>query len=447
MKTVPSGTTNQRIPPLPLREGAGGRGCVRHEPLPPTPSLKGRGSLLALGPILTRRSALLGLTVAFTLGRASLAVAAAPGDKRLVVVILRGALDGMAAVVPYGDPGLTPLRGELVPAGPGQANGLLDLGGFYGLHPSLANLHTMFKAGELLPVHAVVGPTRVRSHFEAQDCLESGADHRMTSGWLNRAVAALPNAAHDRPEGDALAIGVSVPLLLRGPATVGSWAPHGVMAPPADLYTQIAALSSTDRIIGPAVAEGLQERGFTATVIATDDDPAQPAKDRYAFPALARAAGEMLRAPDGPRVAALEIGGWDTHQAQVPRLGGVLKQLDAGLAGLKDGLGPAWSQTAVLVMTEFGRTARVNGTKGTDHGTATVAFVLGGAVFGGRVAGQWPGLGPGKLYENRDLAPTTDLRSVAKGLLAGHLGVPGGALTAVFPGSEAAQPTRGLLRT
>ena len=137
----------------------------------------------------------------------------------------------------------TSLRGELVPPGPGQANGLLDLGGFYGLHPSLANLHTMFQAGELLPVHAVVGPTRVRSHFEAQDCLESGADHRMTSGWLNRAVAALPGAAHGRPEGDALAIGVSVPLLLRGPATVGSWAPHGVMAPPADLYTQIAALN------------------------------------------------------------------------------------------------------------------------------------------------------------------------------------------------------------
>ena len=141
-------------------------------------------------------------------GRASLAVGAAPGDQRFVVVILRGALDGMAAVVPYGDPGLASLRGELVPAGARPVERLLDLGGFYGLHPSLANLHTMFKAGELLPVHAVVGPTRVRSHFEAQDCLESGADHRMTSGWLNRAVAALPAAAHGRPEGDALAIGV-----------------------------------------------------------------------------------------------------------------------------------------------------------------------------------------------------------------------------------------------
>ncbi len=128
------------------------------------------------------------------------------------------------------------------------------------------------------------------------------------------------------------------------------------------------------------------------------------------------------------------------------RLAGVLKQLDAGLAGLKEGLGPAWRQTAVLVMTEFGRTARSNGTKGTDHGTATVAFVLGGAVAGGRVAGTWPGLGEGKLYENRDLAPTTDLRSVAKGLLTAHLGVSGDALNAVFPGGETAQPMRGLIR-
>ncbi len=399
------------------------------------------------GVTLTRRSALLGLTAAVTLGRASLAVAAAPGEKRFVVVILRGALDGMAAVVPYGDPGLATLRGELVPAGPGQASGLLDLGGFYGLHPSLASLHTMFKAGELLPVHAVAGPTRVRSHFEAQDCMESGADHRMTSGWLNRAVTALPGAAHGRPEGDALAIGVSVPLLLRGPATVGSWAPHGVMAPPPDLYTQIAALHRADAITGPAIAEGLQERGFSSAVMAGDNDPAAQAKDRYAFPALAQPAGEMLRAPDGPRVAALEIGGWDTHQAQVSRLAAVLRQLDGGLAGLKEALGPVWRDTAVLVMTEFGRTARANGTKGTDHGTATVAFVLGGAVAGGRVAGQWPGLGPGKLFEDRDLAPTTDLRSVAKGLLVAHLGVPGSALNAVFPGGEAVGPMHGLIRT
>jgi uncharacterized protein (DUF1501 family) len=342
--------------------------------------------------------------------------------------------------VPYGDRALAGLRGELVP------EGLLDLGSFYGLHPTLANLHAMYRAGELLSVHAVAGPTRVRSHFEAQDCLESGADHRMTSGWLNRAVAALPASAGSHPEGEAMAIGVAVPLLLRGPAVVGNWAPHGVVVPQADLYAQIAALSQRDSLIGPATAEGLRARGFSSQVLATDD-PQPQGNNRYAFPTLARAAGEMLRAEDGPRVAAMEIGGWDTHVAQVSRLARVLKDLDSGLASLKDGLGPAWKQTAVLVMTEFGRTVRVNGTKGTDHGTATVALVLGGAVTGGRVLADWPGLGAGKLLENRDLQPTCDLRSVAKGLLAEHLGLSHSALDVVFPGSTAATPTRHMIVT
>jgi uncharacterized protein (DUF1501 family) len=391
---------------------------------------------------LTRRAALLGLTAAVSLGRVSLAMAAATTDKRFIVVIQRGALDGMAAVVPYGDPALTGLRGEIVPAGPGQPDGLLDLGGFFGLHPSLANLHGMFKSGEAMPVHAVAGPTRVRSHFDAQDCLESGADHRMTSGWLNRAVAAMPQASVSRAEGDVVAIGVAVPLLLRGSAVVANWAPHGAIAPPPDLYSQIASLNQSDPLTGPAITEGLRERGFSASVMSADQGEA----NRFAFPALARAAGELLRAPDGPRIAALEIGGWDTHVAQVLRLKRVMEQLDAGLEALKEGLGEAWKQTAVLTMTEFGRTARVNGTKGTDHGTGTVAFVLGGAVAGGRVVANWPGLGPGRLLEDRDLMPTTDLRSVAKGLLVQHLGLPDPAMAQVFPNSITAQATNGLIR-
>lgn len=393
---------------------------------------------------LTRRSALLGLSTAFTVGRVSLALADAPTDRRFVVVLLRGALDGMSAVVPYGDRDLTGLRGEIVPPAPGQQDGLLDLGGFFGMHPSLINVHRMYQAGEALPVHAVAGPYRVRSHFEAQDYMESGADHRLTSGWLNRAVAAMPRADANRPEGNAMAVGVSVPLLLRGPAVVGNWAPHGNMEPPASLYHQIAALNQPDHVTGPAIAEGLRARGFSTTVMAggMDADP----RNRYAFPALARAAGELLAAPTGPRIAALEIYGWDTHVAQTPRLKNVLKQLDAGMQGLKDGLGPAWKQTAVLLMTEFGRTARVNGTKGTDHGTASVAFVLGGAVAGGRVAGHWPGLGASQLFQNRDLAPTTDVRSVAKGLLAAHLGLRDAALGSVFPGSGSATTMSGLVR-
>jgi uncharacterized protein (DUF1501 family) len=285
----------------------------------------------------------------------------------------------------------------------------------------------------------------VRSHFEAQDCLESGADHSVTSGWLNRTVAAIPPAADCRPQGDALAIGVSVPLLLRGPAMVGNWAPHGGITPAADLYGQIAALHRADAVTGPAIAEGLRERGFTAAVLSHGGG--QPTQEDYTTPAVAHAAGELLRAADGPRIAAAELGGWDTHTAQGPRLNRVLKELDAGLGSLKEGLGPAWRQTAVLVMTEFGRTVRTNGTRGTDHGTATVTFVLGGAVAGGRVLADWPGLGRGRLFEDRDLQPTRDLRSIAKGLLAQHLDLDAGALGTVFPDSAAVRPETGLIRS
>ena len=391
---------------------------------------------------LSRRAALLGLTSAVALGRASLALAAAATEQRFIVVILRGALDGMSAVVPYGDPALAGLRGEIAPPAPGQDGGALDLGGFYGLHPVLTDLHGMYRAGELLVVHAVAGPYRVRSHFEAQDYLESGADHRMDSGWLNRVVTSLPAASKPRGEGDALTIGVSVPLLLRGPARVGSWAPHGFATPEPDLYARVAALSQGDPVIGPAIAEGLRDRGFSASVMTGEQSP----NDHYAFAALAAAAGRLLRAADGPRVAALEIGGWDTHTAQVARLTGPLKQLNAGLAALKAALGDAWRQTAVLVMTEFGRTVRVNGNRGTDHGTGTVAFVLGGAVAGGRVVADWPSLAAGRLFEDRDLQPTADLRSVAKGVLAQHLALGASALAQVFPASDIAQPMHGLIR-
>ncbi len=397
---------------------------------------------------LTRRTALLGLATSASIGRTTLALAAAPTDQRLVVVILRGALDGMAAVVPYGDKQLGDLRGAIVPAEPGRPEGLLDLGGFFGLHPALAGLHQLYRANEAVAVHAVAGAYRVRSHFEAQDYLESGADHRMTSGWLNRAVTSLPPAGAavrgvTGPAENALAVGVSVPLLLRGPAPVANWAPHGFSQPAPGLYAAIAALNRDDPITGPAIAEGLQARGFSAAVMAGDEVPIE----KNAFPALARAAGELLAAANGPRVAALEINGWDTHTAQVARLAGPLKQLDAGLVALKAAMGPAWAKTAVLVMTEFGRTARVNGTGGTDHGTGTVAFVLGGAVAGGRVRTDWPGLRPNQLFENRDLAPTADLRSVAKGLLVAHLGLDAGALGRVFPGSEQAAAMSGLIRT
>jgi uncharacterized protein (DUF1501 family) len=393
---------------------------------------------------ISRRAALLGLTAAWQFGGASLALADAPTNRRFIVIILRGALDGLAAVVPYGDPNLAVWRADLVPPEPGTDGGLLDLGGRFGLHPALAGMHDLFKAGELLPVHAVAGHYRSRSHFEAQDYLESGADQRMDSGWLNRAVAALPPAARGTsPGGPALAVGVSVPLLLRGRGAVGAWAPTGFAQPSPDLYARIAELNHPDPVTGPAIAEALRERGFATQTLGADD-PKAP--QRNAFPTLAGSAGRMLAAADGPRVAALEVGGWDTHAGQRNRLVGPLTQLDAGLVALKTGLGDAWRQTAVLVVTEFGRTVRVNGTGGTDHGTGTVAFIAGGGVAGGRVGGTWPGLAEAHLFENRDLAPTTDVRALAKGLLAGQFGLSEAALEMVFPGSGGVAGTTGLVR-
>ena len=399
----------------------------------------------------TRRAALLGLTSVVTLGRFSLAVAAAPTERRFVVVILRGALDGLAAVPPYGDPGLIALRPELVPPGPGQDGGLRDLGGMYGLHPALVHSHDLYKANQFLVVHAVAGNYRVRSHFEAQDYLESGADHRLTSGWLNRAVAALPAAAKRGTDASscAISVGGSVPLLLRGRQAVANWAPHGFAEPQQTLYQQILALNQADPITGPALTAGLRDRGFGDAVMAGGMAGGEAAKgaQRFAFPALAAAAGAMLKAPDGPRIAALELGGWDTHTAQNNRLVQPLTQLDTGIEALRTALGDdAWDKTVVLAMTEFGRTARMNGTNGTDHGTATVAFLAGGAVAGGKVVANWPGLSPDRLFENRDLAPTTDIRSVATGVLTAHLRLPASAMAAIFPGGEPARPMPGLVR-
>ena len=391
------------------------------------------------------RRTLLGLATGLVLSRGRLAIAqevAPDPEARLVVVLLRGALDGLAAVPPYGDPDYLRHRGELALAEPGQDGGALDLGGRFGLHPRLANLHHLFTAGEALVVHAVAGPWRSRSHFEAQDLLEAGADQRMTSGWLNRALRALP----PEPPGAsrrALAVGVDVPLLLRGPTQVGSFAAVGNARLEASVWSELTRLLRHDPVLGPAFQEGLRARGYSAAALAGTEPPPG---DRNGFPALAITAGRLLAKPNGPRIAALELVGWDTHAMQSDRLLGPLGALDTGLAALKAELGTAWRRTAVLVLTEFGRTVRVNGTRGTDHGTAGCAFLAGGAVAGGRVLADWPGLADDKLFEHRDLAPTRDLRGIAKALLLHHLRLPLVAVAQAFPQSDAVAPEAGLLR-
>jgi uncharacterized protein (DUF1501 family) len=393
-------------------------------------------------PDMRRRSFLLGLGAAITLPRARVAFAQAPGEARLAIVLLRGGLDGLFAVQPYGEAGFVELRGALALPEPGREGGLLDLGGRFGLHPRMSQLHAMYAANEAMVFHAVAGNWRTRSHFDAQDMLESGADERLESGWLNRALSAVPARRGAQPTG--LAVGTDLPLLMRGPTHVGSYAPRGGGRPSPDLLARIADLNAADPLIGPALAEGLRGRGYATATLGEDGRTRR--QPGGAFRALALAAGRLMAQPDGPRVAAFELSGWDTHAQQVPRLNGPLAQLDDGLAALKQSLGEHWVRTAVLVVTEFGRTVRINGTGGTDHGTGGVAFLAGGAVAGGRVGGDWPGLSERALFQGRDLAPTTDIRSLAKGLLRDHLKLPAQAVARAFPASDAATPASGLLR-
>ncbi len=395
---------------------------------------------------ISRRATLLGLSAIATTSRVKLALASAPTDQRFVVVLLRGALDGLSSVVPYGDTNLSGLRAPLIPPSPGQNDGMYDLGGFFGLNPALPNVYAMYQAGEVLPVHAVAGPYRTRSHFEAQDLLQLGTENTgITSGWLNRVLAELP--ARNSPTELGLSVGIGTPLLLQGPVRVGSYAPDHFATPSPDLYARIAALNAADPLTGPSIANGLRGQAFDASIM-SDDPSLQPGgvKLNGNFAALARQAGSLLAADDGPRIAAFQLEGWDTHGNQVNGLKTPLGGLDTGLAALKSALGPHWNSTMVLVMTEFGRTAAMNGTRGTDHGTATAAFILGGNVNGGRVLATWPGLSGSQLFENRDLAPTLDIRSVAKGALSAHLGLSGAALARVFPGSSDAAPLLGLTR-
>ena len=382
-------------------------------------------------------------------------------NSRFVLVILRGALDGLAAVPPYADPDYARLRGEAALRAPGAAGGVLPLNGFFGLHPSLSFLEESYQARELIVFHALATGYRERSHFDGQDVLENGSlkPHALQSGWLNRALTRLPGPAARVP---GVALGQNVPLVMRGPAEVSSWSPSRMSALDEDTLARITDLYAGDELLATRLADALaadammaerepgtaKPEGATAAGAPAGIAQAQAAKARYAQTVAAAAA--FLRQAQGPRVAVFDTTGWDTHVnegAAEGQLAGRLKALDHGLASLKQQLGSAWADTAVLLVTEFGRTAAINGARGTDHGTGAAALLLGGAVTGGRVIADWPGLSARALYQGRDLTPTLDLRSVFKGILAEHLGVPPRALEdSVFPDSAPARVLRGLTR-
>jgi uncharacterized protein (DUF1501 family) len=391
--------------------------------------------------MVTRRDALktLGGLVAVA-GLPGLALAAAPGtDRRLVFVFLRGGMDGLSAVPAYGDPDFAAKRGELAIGAPGTTGGALKLDGTFGLSPFLAEMHKLYEAGEIAVLHAVASPYRERSHFDAQNLLENGTAKPFgrEAGWLNVALAESAGAG-------GLALGPNVPLVLRGPAKVGSWSPSLLPAPDPDLLERLAVLYRDDSLLGKAFVAAREAEGVMEGKAGKRSMGGGP----QAAVQLAKAAGTFLTKPDGPRVATIDFGGWDTHANQVGEFSPLtrnLRLLDRGVATLKASLGPAWKETVVLIVTEFGRTVAINGSRGTDHGTAGVAFVVGGAVHGGRVIADWPGLSDGALREGRDLKPTLDLRAVFKAALVAQLGLGEAALeTKVFPESRSVKPLDGL---
>ena len=397
----------------------------------------------------------------FLLGAGALAASAAipqalfahtGGSSRLVVVILRGALDGLAAVPPYGDPAYAGLHRELAIAAPGGPDGALALNNTFGLHPSLAFLHERFAAGELIVFNAVSSPYRDRSHFDGQNVLENGLTKPIgtADGWLNRALAALPRGPGRAPE-RAVAISQNVPLILRGEAAVISKSPQATPDVDEDLLARLADLYSKDDWFSARLSEAvLTEKMVDGAADANMDKTAARAGNPDRAGAVARMAADLMRSDGGPEIAVIEASGWDTHANQGGAKGALatrLAGLDSALKSLADGLGPLWPQTAVLVVTEFGRTAAVNGTRGTDHGTGGCAFLVGGAVRGGQVIADWPGLSPRSLLDNRDLLPTLDLRSVFKGVLDEHMHVDANTLAKrVFPDSSGARPLQGLMR-
>jgi len=373
--------------------------------------------------------------------------ARAETDARFVLVVLRGAVDGLALAPPYGEGKYRKLRGELAISSPSSSDGVLKLDGLFGLHPAFRNTKRLYDNGEALVIHAAASPYRERSHFDGQDILENGAGTggMYRDGWLNRAIGPLGSKLGEET---AIALAPNTPLVLRGNNSVSSWAPSQL--PEADDATlrRIENLYAEDEFFSSRFAQALrsQDIGNDMGGASTRRRGNEVEQLRAAFVS----ATKFLTTENGPTVAVLEAGGWDTHANQGAASGSLANRfrgLDDGLAALESGMGEHWRSTVVAVVTEFGRTVKVNGTRGTDHGTATAALLMGGAVYGGRVIADWPGLGNSDLYGGRDLYPTTDLRSVFKSVLADHLSLAESHIdNVVFPKSTSAKAIEGLIR-
>lgn len=385
---------------------------------------------------LDRRS-ILGGSIA--LGTASLALpsmafARTAGEKNLLFVLLRGAADGMAMLAPVGDPGLSELRRATL----AEYDGARRADGFFAIHPAFDQVGAAYAAGDALFVHATATSYRERSHFDGQNMLETGAaqPYAKSDGWLNRLVGMIgEQAGETHPK--ALAIAPTMPLALRGDAPASSYAPSALPQASDAFMARVGMLYGEDTELG-----GLWSRALETQAMAADDN-LRNLRDAQAAGDLA---ASLMRGEDGARIAMIELGGWDTHANQVGAFRRNASQLDALLGAYRAGMGSAWADTMVVVATEFGRTARLNGTNGTDHGTASATLLMGGALRGGRVMADWPGLGESDLYEGRDLRPTMALERVVAGAVAEHFALdPERALARLFPGRSGA-PVSGIVR-
>lgn len=377
-----------------------------------------RRSLLARGALLS--GALLAPRLAW---------AAAPTTRRLVFVIQRGAADGLATLSPTGDPAYAGLRGDLA-----DPDGGTKLDSMFTLHPALGQLAARYQAGEALFVHATASPYRDRSHFDGQNVLETGGKlpYDRSDGWMNRLIGLLPGT-----ETRALALSPAIPMALRGPATVSSYAPSNLPDVSGEFLQRVGQLYANDPQLHGLWSEAVQTRAMAGDL---GSDNARGAA------AAGKLAASLMTGAEAARLMMIETNGWDTHANQRGRLANQLGGLDGLLAELRTGLGAAWADTLVIVATEFGRTAAANGTGGTDHGTGGLAMLLGGTVKGGRVIADWPGLTPSALYEGRDLRPTVPLDAVLASALAGHFGIdPALAARTLFPGGTAS-PALDLIR-
>ena len=375
------------------------------------------------------------------LGRHAWAAAADGGTKRLVVVFLRGAVDGLNVVVPYGDAAYYEVRPTIAIARPGAADGALPLDEHFGLHPALAGLVPLWNAKQLAFIHAAGSPDPTRSHFDAQLFIENGTPGRNTTtdGWMNRVLAALP-APHGPT--DAISVGPTLPFILRGRLAVANLplGPETTKPTPLDRPEIAAAfdrLYAGNDALAKAYREGKQARaeliGDLARETKEADNGAPPPNS---FPGQAARLGRLIADDPRIRLAFASLGGWDTHVNEgnsKGQLANHLRPLGDGLALFAKRLGPAWNDTVVIVLSEFGRTVHENGNGGTDHGHANVIWVLGGGVRGGRVYGDWPGLEAARLYQARDLAVTTDYRAAIASILERHLRLGDQQLARIFP--------------